>query len=169
MILRGLYQYSIQIIMPILQVSPLEVKILYNYSPVRNRRPLDYLLFQKMHTRTFLLQPQPPPPAYKFFEPRGHCPHQTQNYQVKVIHGQTFCPLFVVLKIICMIKSQFPHHLLSYVRSEWNKLPQKQLKICNVPTPFPTYCNPSHINFQTSNPPVYCHPLLFRSGEYYKN
>ena len=58
--------------------------------------PLDYLFFQKVHTRKFLLQH--PPPCLLIFEPRGHCQNQTQNFPMKVIHSQAFCPLFAVLK-----------------------------------------------------------------------
>ena len=117
-------------------------------------------IFSKMHTRTFLLQL----PAYKLFESRGHRPNHTQNCLVKVIRGQTFCPLFIVLKNVCMIKSQFPHHLLSYVRSKWDKLPQDTTEDIQSSNP-PAYCTPHLFTFRLFKPPVNCHPLLLRTGE----
>ena len=108
-----------------------------------------------MHTRTFSLQL----PAYYFFQPRGHCSNQTQNFPVKIIHDQTFFPLFVVLKNVCMIKSQFPHHTLSYVRSEWNKLPQDTTEDMQFfqppppPPPPPRLLQPPYLLSDFFNPP----------------
>ena len=110
------------------------------------------------------------PPAYQFFEPREHCPNQAQNCPVKVVHGQSFCPLFVVLKK-CLHESQFPRHSLSYVRREWNKLPQdttENMQFFQTPPP-PAYCNSRLFTFRffptpthlLPSPPIYCHPHPF--------
>ena len=112
------------------------------YSPVRNRRPPDYLFFSKNAYQDILTATRPP--AFYFFEPRGHCPNQTQNCPVKIIHGQTLCPLFVVLKKCYMTKSQFPHHSRNHVRREWNKLPQDTTEELQFfqPLPSPLFSNP---------------------------
>ena len=119
-----------------------------------------------MHTRTFLLQPHP---DLSFLEPRGHCPSQVQNCPVKVIHGQTFCPLFVVLKNVCMIKSQFPQHSLSYVRSDSNKLPQDTNKYMQffLPYRFLQPPLPAYLISDIFSTPRLLPPPSFRTGEYF--
>ena len=114
-----------------------------------------------MHTRTLLLQP----PAYYYFEPRGHCPNQTQDCLVRVIRGQTFCPLFVVLKNVCMIKSQFPHQTC---KKRMQQITTRYNWRYAILSPLPAYCNP--LAYLLSGffqfPRIYCHPLLFLTGEY---
>ena len=112
----------------------------------------------------FLLQP----PVYKFFEPRGQRPNQTQNCPVKVIHGQTFSLPLIVLKNVCMIKCKFPHHSLSYVRNERTKLPQDATEYMQFFQPPPLIVTPCLFTLKLfSDPsPAYCHPLLLRTGEY---
>ena len=107
-----------------------------------------------------------PPPRILIFEPRGYYPNQTQNFPLKVIYCQTLRPLFFVLENACMIKSQFPHHSLSYVRSEWNKLPQDTTEDMQFFQPSPAYCNP--VAYLLSDffptPPSRLLPLPFYSG-----
>ena len=76
-------------------------------------------------------------------------------------------PLFVVLKHVCMIKSQFPHHLLSYVRSERNNLPQDTTEDMQFFQPPCLLQPPAYLlsDFFQPHLPIYCHPLPFRTGE----
>ena len=103
-----------------------------------------------MHTRTFLLQL---PPPFITFEIREISPSQTQTYPAKVIHF-AHCLLFG--KYTWVIKSHFPHPLLSQVRSEWNKI-----NFAFTPSPYSTD-HPLDFYFgRFSNPPVYYNPPAF--------
>ena len=103
---------------------------------------------------------------------RGHCGNQTQNCWAKVNHGQTICPLFVALKK-CL-------HDYKPVSTSFAHLRKKRLK---------QYCPSQTIRYATGHRcwkhfhplhllqppflfalrifhnPIYCHPLIFRTGE----
>ena len=106
-------------------------------------------------------------PHLLIFEPRGHCPSQTQNCLVKVICCQTFCPLFVVLKNVCMGKSQFPHHFFSYPRSKWNKLPEDIAKDMQFFYPSCLLQLPTYLLSDFFQSPNLLPTLLFWTREYF--
>ena len=132
--------------------------IIFKYSPVRNRRPPDYLSVQKMHTRPGNFYCNPPPRLLISWA------KTTLSIPDPVIQDQTFCQRFAVLKNVCMIKSQFPHHSLSYVRSEWNKLPQETTKDMQFFQPPPRLLQPLRLFTFRFFPTLRLLPPPFYSG-----
>ena len=52
------------------------------------------------------------------------------------IHGQTFCPLFVVFKKCSHNKKPVSTSFASYLRTEWNKLAQDTTEVRQFSQPF---------------------------------
>ena len=123
-----------------------------------NSPPPDYLFFQKLHTRTFLLQPL----GLLIFWTKRTSSQPDPELSGESNSWSGILPNVCCLENVCMIKSQFSHHSLSYVRSKWNKLRQDTTQDRQFFQPLPPHLFTLKL---FSNSPVYCYPLLFRTGE----
>ena len=114
------------------------------YSQVRNRRPPTIYFFKKCIPGHSYCNP----PAYYFFQSRGDCPNQTHHCPLKVIHGQTFCPLFVILK-----------KMFARLRASSKSLAQLCKKRMEEIT---TRHNRRYTNFPVAPSPAYLHSDSFQ-------